>query len=337
MFGPTRAAAKLEWSKGFAKEFMARHGIPTAAWSSHDSPASAHAAITGPCVVKADGLAAGKGVFVATSEEDAHAAIDKVFSGAFGAAGERVILEELLVGEELSLLALCDGHKAVPLLPCRDYKRRFDGDQGPNTGGMGAICPVPGVGPDLIALVQRTVLDPVVKGMAAAGTPFRGVLYVGLMLTRAGPRVLEFNTRFGDPETQPLMMMLDQDIVPLLLASARGCLPDAPIQWREGGACCVVVVAGGYPERGASGAPIHGVKTDDPDMVVFYGGARRDGSRVLAEGGRVLGVTAWGPRPAAARVRVYRQLPNIGFEGSDYRKDIAIEVLPPTASARQQT
>ena len=211
VFGPSQGAAQLESSKAFAKSFMDRYGIPTAAWSSHTDAASAHAAIVGPCVVKADGLAAGKGVFVALSEEDAHHAVDHVFAGAFGQAGHMVVIEELLEGPELSVLALCDGTRAVPLMPCRDHKRRFDNDQGPNTGGMGAICPPQDADAALAEEVCRTVLQPVVDGMAEDGNAFVGVLYAGLMMTRNGPKVLEFNVRFGDPECQPLMLMLDED------------------------------------------------------------------------------------------------------------------------------
>lgn len=331
-FGPTRAAARLEWSKGFAKDFMARHRIPTARWTVCESAAAAHKEVDGPCVVKVDGLAAGKGVIVARTEDEAHAAIDELMSGALGAAGERVILEEILTGPELSVLAICDGRRAVSLLPCRDYKRRFDADRGPNTGGMGAICPAPLPYDDMMVEIQRKVLDPTIKGMAEAGTPFRGVLYAGMMLTPQGPKVLEYNARFGDPETQPLMMMMDQDIVPLLLGAARGALPEAPIQWKEGGACCIMVVAGEYPAGASRGKPIHGVPVDDPQTQIFFSGAKREGSRLLSDGGRVMGLCCYGPRLPAARARAYRLVGGVGFEGSDYRKDVGAEVMPRTAS-----
>lgn len=331
-FGPTRAAARLEWSKSFAKDFMARHRIPTARWTVCESAAAAHKEISGPCVIKADGLAAGKGVVVAWSEREAHDAIDALMGGTLGAAADRVVIEEILTGPELSVLAICDGRRAVPLLPCRDYKRRFDADRGPNTGGMGAICPAPLPYDDMMAEIQRTVLDPTVRGMAEAGTPFRGVLYAGMMLTPQGPKVLEYNARFGDPETQPLMMMLDQDIVPLLLGAARGALPDVPIQWKEGGACCIMVVAGEYPAGAARGKPIRGLPVDDPMTQVFYSGVRKEGAKLLADGGRVLGLTCYGPRLPAARARAYRLVPGVGFEGSDYRKDVGAEVAPSAAS-----
>ena len=322
VFGPSQAAAQLESSKAFAKSFMDRYEIPTAGWSTHTDAASAHAAIHGPCVVKADGLAAGKGVFVAHSEDDAHAAVDHVFAGAFGQAGHRVVIEELLVGPELSVLALCDGQRAVPLMPCRDHKRRFDNDEGPNTGGMGAICPPLDADGDLAKDVCRTVLQPVVDGMAADGTPFVGVLYAGLMLTDAGPKVLEFNVRFGDPECQPLMVMLDEDIVPLMRDAASGALGERDIRWRDGAACCVVMVAGEYPGAVDKGMPIAGVPEPTEDLVVFYAGARRDETMVRCNGGRVLGVTAHGSDLKAARANAYIAVENIFFETADWRKDI---------------
>lgn len=321
-FGPSAAAARLEGSKAYAKAFLDRHGIPTAAWSEHTSADTAHAAIQGPCVVKADGLAAGKGVVVAGSAAEAHEAVELVFGGRFGVAGARLIIEERLSGPEVSILALCDGRRAVPLLPTRDHKRRYDGDQGPNTGGMGAICPVPEVGAELLEAVRRTVLQPTVEGMAAEGSPFRGLLYAGLMLTADGPKVLEFNVRFGDPECQPLMMMLDEDLVPLLLAAASGSLPERPLRWRQGAACCVVVVGRGYPEGGASGEPIRGVPLPEADRVAFFAGVRAEGGQLLAEGGRVLGLTAWGPSPAEARARAYGLVDQIHFEGAGCRRDI---------------
>jgi phosphoribosylamine--glycine ligase len=230
-FGPSQAAAQLEASKAFAKSFMDRHGIPTAGWSVHTDAAEAHAAITGPCVVKADGLAAGKGVIIAHEPEEAHAAVDAIFGGRFGDAGSRVVIEELMTGPECSFLAICDGERALPLLPCRDHKRRFEAGTGPNTGGMGAICPPPDVDPALVERVRREVLQPVVDGMRAEGSPFRGLLYAGLMLTPTGPRVLEFNVRFGDPECQPLMAMLDMDLLPVLHTAATGSLEGIELRW----------------------------------------------------------------------------------------------------------
>jgi len=322
VFGPSKAAAQLESSKAFAKSFMDRHGIPTAEWSVHTEAASAHAAVSGPCVIKADGLAAGKGVFVTRVEADAHAAIDSIFAGAFGEAGHRVVVEELLEGPEVSVLALCDGRRAVALKPCRDHKRRFDGGGGPNTGGMGAICPPPDVDDALLEQVYETVLQPVVDGMAAEGHPFRGVLYAGLMLTASGPKVLEFNVRFGDPECQPLMLMLDEDLVPWMLASATGDLPRRSLKWRDGAACCVVMVSGGYPGPIERNMDISGVPVPTNDGVVFFAGAQREGATVRANGGRVLGVTAFGADLATACERAYEQVEMIYFETAAWRTDI---------------
>lgn len=321
VLGPGAAAAQLESSKAFAKAFMDRHSIPTAGWSVHDNVQSAHAAITGPCVVKADGLAGGKGVIVAQSAEAAHAAVDEVFER-FGAAAAQVVIEELLIGPEVSIIALCDGTRAVPLLPCRDHKRRYDRDQGPNTGGMGAICPVPGVDAELIARVHAEVLAPTVAGMAAEGAPFTGVLYAGVMLTEAGPKVLEFNVRFGDPECQPLMFMAGEDLVPWFLAAAQGALPDRAIQWRDGACCCVVVVSGGYPGPITTGHPITAVPDESAERVVFYAGAKTAGEQVVTSGGRVLSVTAWGETPASAQRAAYAGVDQVQFATADWRRDI---------------
>lgn len=323
-FGPTAAAAQLESSKAFAKAFLGAHGIPTGAAVVCDSAAAAKAAATGACVVKADGLAAGKGVFVVDSAAEAHAAIDSIFAGRFGGAGARVLVEERLHGPEVSVLALCDGTRAVPMLPCRDHKRRFEGGQGPNTGGMGAICPPAGLSPGLVDEIQRTVLQPVVDGMAAAGTPLTGVLYAGLMLTPDGPKVLEFNVRFGDPECQPLMMMLDEDLLPLLVSAADGQLPRRPLRWHAGAAACVVMCAGGYPGTVEKGAVIEGAEPPPrDDRAVFLAGVRRDeAGRLRADGGRVLGVTARGPDLTAALAGAYAQVARIRLPGGDWRRDI---------------
>lgn len=321
VLGPGAAAAQLESSKAFAKAFMDRHSIPTAGWSVHDNAQSAHAVITGPCVVKADGLAGGKGVIVAQSEAAAHAAVDDVFEQ-FGAAAARVVIEELLVGPEVSIIALCDGTRAVPLLPCRDHKRRYDSDQGPNTGGMGAICPVPGVDAALIAQVHAEVLAPTVAGMAAEGAPFTGVLYAGVMLTESGPKVLEFNVRFGDPECQPLMFMAGEDLVPWFLAAAQGALPERSPRWRDGACCCVVVVSGGYPGPITTGHPITAVPEESAERVVFYAGAATDGEQVVTSGGRVLSVTAWGETPDSAQRTAYAGVEHVQFATADWRRDI---------------
>lgn len=323
-FGPSAAAARLEASKRFAKDFMDRHGIPTAAWSCYEDAASAHAAIDGPCVVKADGLAAGKGVFVCSNEAAAHAAVNRVFEGGIG--GGRLLLEELLVGEELSVLALCDGERFLLLPPAQDHKRRFDGDEGPNTGGMGAYAPAPVGTAELLATAAEQVIRPTLAGMKAEGMPFRGVLYAGLMVTAEGPKVLEFNVRFGDPECQPVLMLLDEDLVPLLLACARGELEERPLRLRPGATCCVVMVSGGYPGNYEKGHSISGLE-DSEDVVVFQAGTRRLGGRIVTSGGRVLGVTARGASVREARERAYAAVERIHFEGASWRRDIASKAL----------
>ncbi len=325
-FGPRQDAAQLEASKAFARQFMDEHGIAGPRWSAHTDAASAHGAVEafGACVVKADGLAAGKGVIVADDAAQAHAAVDEVLGGRFG--GARVVIEERLSGPELSVLALCDGVRAVPLLPARDHKRRYDRDQGPNTGGMGAVCPPPGLDPALVERVRVEVLQPTVDGMAARGTPFRGLLYAGIMLTPAGPRVLEFNTRFGDPECQPLMRMLDEDLLPLLLACATGSLPERPLRWKPGVACCLVVVNGPYPDSGPKGMPIEGLEAagEVRDVVVFQAGTALVEGRVVVNGGRVLGVTAIGADLAHARREAYAAAALLRFPGADLRSDIGL-------------
>ncbi len=322
-FGPTAPAARLESSKGFAKDFMARHGVPTGGYARCDTAAEAHAAVTGPCVVKADGLAAGKGVFVCATATEAHEAVDAIFGGRFGAAGAEVLVEELLDGEEVSVFALCDGRSHVLLPPAQDHKRRFDGDEGPNTGGMGAYVPAPALSVDGLAQVQREVIEPVLAGMASEGHPFTGVLYAGLMLTAAGPKVLEFNVRFGDPECQPLMLMLDEDLLPVLLACASGTLVPRPLRAREGAACCVVMVSDGYPGAYEKGRPIEGLDADLDDAVVFHAGTRSEGSAVVTDGGRVLGIVGVGADIQGARDRAYAGLERIHFEGARWREDIA--------------
>jgi len=324
-FGPSRAAARLESSKGYAKSFMERHGIPTAGGAAYSDEAAALAAVGaagGPCVVKADGLAAGKGVFVCDTAQEARAAVSRLFAGAMGAAGARVVVEQRLEGPELSVLALCDGERLVTLPGARDHKRRFDGGRGPNTGGMGAFTPVPGA-EALAARVEAEVLRPALAGMAAEGHPFVGCLYAGMMLTPAGPRVLEFNCRFGDPECQPLMRLLDEDLLPLLAACARGELIERPLRVRAGAAVCVVMVNGGYPGAYPKGAPIGGLESARGDVVVFQAGTRRQGDAVLATGGRVLGVTALGADLRAARGAAYAAAAGITWEGADLRSDIA--------------
>jgi len=326
-FGPTAQAARLESSKGFAKDFMARHGVPTAAYSRHQTAQSAHRAVQAPCVVKADGLAAGKGVLMCATQDQAHAAVDTMFAGGFGEAGASVVIEEWMVGEEVSVFALCDGWSYVLMPAAQDHKRRFDGDQGPNTGGMGAYVPAPALDAQALARVEAEILRPVLDGMVAEDMPFTGVLYAGLMLTPDGPKVVEFNVRFGDPECQPLMAMLDEDLLPILLHCATGTLDARPLATRPGAACCVVMVSDGYPGRYAKGLPIAGLDAVPDHVVVFQAGTRSEAGTLVTSGGRVLGVTAHGADIREARARAYDGVAHITWDGASFRQDIAHRAL----------
>lgn len=326
--GPDRRAAQLEGSKAFAKAFMARYGIPTAAYAVFDDEATAlryvrtHGA---PIVVKADGLAAGKGVIVAQTVGEAEAAITTCFGGAFGAAGKTVVVEECLVGEEASILALTDGKTVVPLASSQDHKRVGDGDSGPNTGGMGAYSPAPVVTPPLWETIDREVLTRFVDGCRQEGMDYRGVIYAGIMVTPQGPKVLEFNVRFGDPETQAVLMRLDSDLAEALTATADGHLDRVRLSWSEDAAVCVVMAAGGYPGHYVKGSPISGLKAAAATgAVVFHAGtARAADGQLVTHGGRVLGVTARGPSITAAVANAYRAVSCISWEGAYYRHDIA--------------
>jgi len=326
-FGPTKAAAALEGSKGFMKDLCAREGIPTAAYRRFTDTAAAKAYIAAqgaPIVVKADGLAAGKGVVVAASVAEAQAAVDDAFGGRFGAAGAEIVVEEFLAGEEASFFALCDGEHALPLAAAQDHKRVGDGDTGPNTGGMGAYSPCAAVTPEIEAQVMKRIILPTVRAMARDARPFKGVLFAGLMLTAGGPKLLEYNVRFGDPECQTLMMRLQSDIVPALLAARDGVLNRVDLRWYDKSAICVVMAANGYPDDPQRGAEIRGLDAagDDPDVKIFHAGTKRDGDRILADGGRVLGVTATGPDLSAARDRAYRAIDRIVWPGGFCRRDI---------------
>jgi phosphoribosylamine--glycine ligase len=333
--GPTRAAAALEWSKSFAKDFMARHRVPTARFRVCDSPADAIAAVRRgefgyPLVVKADGLAAGKGVLIVEDAAAAAAAIETVMvTRAFGSAGERVVLEEFLTGEEASYFVLADGVDFVPLASAQDHKRIFDGDRGPNTGGMGAFAPAPRVTAEVEARVLDTIVRPVLEGMHAEGHPFRGFLYVGLMLTAEHPKVIEFNVRFGDPEAQVVLPMLDEDLSSLLAAAARGSLPSRRARFRPQPHVGVVLAAGGYPEAPESGKVIAGLDAAAavPDALVFHAGtSRRDGD-VVTSGGRVLTVVGRGATHRDAIDVAYRAASHIRFEGMQFRRDIGRKAL----------
>jgi phosphoribosylamine--glycine ligase len=334
VFGPTRAAARIESSKAWAKRLMVETGIPTARAERFDERAAAEAYLTRyvadggafPLVVKASGLAAGKGVVIAEDAAAARAALDDfLVAGRLGAAGSEVLIEEYLEGPELSIFALCDGERVLPLVPACDYKRALDGDAGPNTGGMGAYSPPAFATPELLRDIEARILRPAVQAMAAHGAPFRGLLYAGLIVTRDGPYVLEFNARFGDPETQVILPRLDSDFLELCLATARGRLDTvSPPQWSAGAACGVVVASGGYPGPFTRGHEISGLDALDGDILVLHAGTRRspDGALVTS-GGRVLTLVALGPTVAAARERVYANVSRIHFEGARWRTDIA--------------
>ncbi len=341
-FGPSAAAARLEGSKAFAKEAMMQADVPTAAWRSVRSLAEgreAVAALIGGAgvVVKADGLAAGKGVTVAADADAAEEALREIFlDGRFGGEAAAVV-EERLQGEELSLLALCDGVRAVPMAPARDYKRIRDGDEGPNTGGMGSYSPLPDVDRGDVEEIVAQVHQPIVDLMRSRGTPFHGVLYAGLMLTPAGPRVIEFNVRFGDPETQALLPRLRSDLLALCLdATQTDGLADAELQWSASWAVTVVLASAGYPERSSSGDPITGLQDVGADVEVTHAGtALRDG-RLVTAGGRVLNVTALGSDIGAARAAAYAAADVIHFEGQQLRRDIALAALRRSAALAEE-
>jgi phosphoribosylamine--glycine ligase len=334
VFGPSAAAARLEASKQFAKDFMRRHGLPTADYRVFDDLEAARAWVrtrSAGCVVKADGLAAGKGVSVcATPEEAERALLEVMRDRRFGAAGDRVVIEELLTGEEASYYAITDGEHVVTLAPAQDHKRALDGDRGENTGGMGAYVPAPVVSEAVEKKILERVVHPAIRGMAADGHPYQGVLYAGLMIDASGdPYVIEFNVRFGDPETQPLMLQMEGDLLPLLMASARGGLDRVTPPAAEGAAVCVVLASGGYPRSFEKGYPIEGLEAAaaDPDVIVFHAGTKRRGERFVTNGGRVLGVTARGADVAEARRRAYAAADRIRFERMHLRRDIASRAL----------
>ena len=326
-FGPTRAAARLEGSKGFTKDLCRANGIPTAAYERFRAagPAKTYLRARGaPIVVKADGLAAGKGVVVAQSVAEAEAAIDMMFGGSLGEAGGEVVIEEFLTGEEASFFALCDGETAIALTTAQDHKRAFDGDEGPNTGGMGAYSPAPNIDDAMSARVMTEIITPTLRAMQAMGAPYKGVLYAGLMITADGPKLIEYNARFGDPETQVLMLRLMSDLVPALLASRDGQLKSFDLRWYPDPALTVVMAAKGYPGNYARGSVIEGL--DDAAKVegveIFHAGTKADGSRILANGGRVLNVSAIGQTVREAQARAYEAISRIRWPQGFYRHDI---------------
>ncbi len=330
IFGPTRAAAELEWSKDFAKAFMQRHGIPTAPSVTCDDAAAAHARVDAqfaaspgvPVVVKADGLAAGKGVVVTTDVDEAHAAIDRWLPA--DASGARLVVEEFLDGEEASFFVICDGRSAVPFATAQDHKRLLDGDLGPNTGGMGAYSPAPIVTPDVHARVMQQIVRPTLAGMAGEGRPFTGFLYVGLMIDPRGqPRVVEFNARMGDPETQPILLRMKSDLLPVLEGALNAKLDEVEIEWDRRTALTVVLASDGYPSTPRKGDAIHGLpKAESDDAVVFHAGTAQVDGTLVTDGGRVLGVTVLGDSVKMAQKRAYAMAETIDFAGRQYRHDI---------------
>jgi phosphoribosylamine--glycine ligase len=326
-FGPTRAAARLEGSKGFTKDLCRANGIPTAAYERFRTADAAKAYLRArgaPIVVKADGLAAGKGVVVAQSVAEAEAAVDMMFGGGLGDAGGEVVIEDFLAGEEASFFALGDGETAIALTTAQDHKRAFDGDQGPNTGGMGAYSPAPNIDAATSARVMAEIIMPTLRAMKALGAPYKGVLYAGLMITADGPKLIEYNARFGDPETQVQMLRLMSDLVPALLASRDGQLKSFDLRWYPDPALTVVMAAKGYPGHYARGSVIEGL--DDAAKVegveIFHAGTKADGNRILANGGRVLNVSAIGKTVREAQARAYEAIARIRWPEGFYRHDI---------------
>ena len=333
VFGPTEAAAQLEGSKAFAKDLMRRYDIPTSDYAQFDSSQEAIAHVQehgAPIVVKADGLAAGKGVTVAQTVDEAVDAIRGIMDErVFGEAGARVIIEECLVGEEASIFAFSDGTTILPLVASQDHKPALDGDLGPNTGGMGAYAPAPVITPDLYAEIEATVLQPCVDGLAKDGHPYTGLLYAGLMITDDGPKVIEFNCRFGDPETQVVLPLMASDIVPIMLACCDGTLAEHTVETREGACVSVVMASGGYPKSYEKGKVITGIAEADadPDLVVFHAGTQTSDEGMLTNGGRVLGVTALGADIPSAIAKAYEGVAKIDFDGAQYRSDIGGRAL----------
>lgn len=329
IFGPSRAAAQLEESKVFSKRLLKENNVPTARFASFTDAASARRylrEVAPPFVIKADGLAGGKGVVICSARNEAEQAVDEAMvRKVFGAAGETVIVEEYLAGEEASFMILADGKNYVPLATSQDYKRVFDDDRGPNTGGMGAYSPAPLINAEIHRRVINEIVEPVLSGLSKQGISYRGVLYVGLMVTEEGPKVLEFNARFGDPECQPIMMRLKSDLVTLLEATIDGSLDQVKVEWDPGASVCVVLCSGGYPGQIERGKEIYGLDRlrNWQKGFVFHAGTAKSGDRWLTSGGRVLGVTARGDNIAEATREAYRAVGEITWEGMHYRKDIA--------------
>ena len=331
-FGPRANAAEIEGSKSFAKDLMKKYGIPTARYEVFAEAEAARAYIRSegtPIVVKADGLAAGKGVVVALTEQEALDAVDAIMEhNSFGDAGARVVIEEFMEGEEASLLAFTDGTVIRPMISAQDHKRAFDGDKGPNTGGMGTYAPAPVMTPELTERAVEEILKPTISAMEKEGRAYRGCLYLGLMITADGPKVVEFNARFGDPETQVVLPLLDGDLVQIMHACAGGTLADVPIRWKDGAAVCVVLAAGGYPASYEKGNEIYGIgNAEKLGALVFHAGTAKKNGKIVTNGGRVLGVVGMGKDIASAVQSAYDAVDQISFKGEYHRKDIAHRAL----------
>ena len=331
-FGPRANAAEIEGSKSFAKDLMKKYGIPTARYEVFAEAEAARAYIRSegaPIVVKADGLAAGKGVVVAMTEQEALDAVDAIMeNNSFGDAGARVVIEEFMEGEEASLLAFTDGTVIRPMISAQDHKRVFDGDKGPNTGGMGTYAPAPVMTPELTERAVEEILKPTISAMEKEGRAYRGCLYLGLMITADGPKVVEFNARFGDPETQVVLPLLDGDLVQIMHACAGGTLADVPIRWKDGAAVCVVLAAGGYPASYEKGNEIYGIgNAEKLGALVFHAGTAKKNGKIVTNGGRVLGVVGMGKDIASAVQSAYDAVDQISFKGEYHRKDIAHRAL----------
>jgi phosphoribosylamine---glycine ligase len=331
VFGPSRAAARVEGSKVFAKELMKHAGVPTARFEAFDREGAALAYLRRvgdyPVVVKADGAAGGKGVTVARSREEAEAAVRASFGGKFGAAGERIVIEEYLEGREASVFVITDGQDMLPFLPAQDYKRIYDGDEGPNTGGMGAYSPLMWMEPATYATILEEIIRPTISQLALIGAPYSGLLYAGVMVTDEGPKALEFNCRFGDPETQVILPRMGTDLLELMMASEAGDLAGREVTWSADKAVCVVLASEGYPESSSSGDEISGLENIPAGVYIYHAGTEERDGKFYTAGGRVLNVVGTGPTVIEARARAYAAVEQIHFEGMQYRTDIALEAI----------
>jgi len=331
VFGPTKAAAEIEWSKSYAKRLMQEEGIPTAKFKAFKDYIEAFEYVKSqefPLVIKADGLALGKGVIIAENLEQAEKALaDMMKSKIFGTAGNEIVIEEYLEGNEISVHAFCDGEHAVMFPASQDHKRIFDGDKGPNTGGMGTIAPVPWVTNEQMQEIKEKIILPTLMALKKRGRPFKGILFPGIMITKDGPRVIEFNARFGDPETQSYMRILESDLVDIMLACTDGTLEKENVKWSEKSACCIVCASNGYPGVYEKGKVIRGLQNVDKNIVIFHAGTKTVDSEVVTNGGRVLGITAVADNLKESLVKAYKAIENISFDGMYYRNDIGFKSL----------